>query len=149
MRPVTTHSAARWIPLLLVLWGLSAPCPAQRVAEWIGGTVYDFGRLDPMGPPATHRFLVRNVGREPWRIEGARSGCGCTTALHSAEAVQPGDTAWVLVSYDPSLAEPGRFRQRVVVAMSGAARGAVLFVRGTVGEAAGPTTERTDRDSIL
>lgn len=111
--------------------------------------MYDFGRLDPMGPPATHRFLVRNVGREPWRIEGARSGCGCTTALHSAEAVQPGDTAWVLVSYDPSLAEPGRFRQRVVVAMSGAARGAVLFVRGTVGEAAGPTTERTDRDSIL
>ena len=59
--------------------------------SWMGGTVYDFGKIKEADGAATHRFVFRNTGGEPFVVLGAVGRCGCTTATYSEAEVAPGD----------------------------------------------------------
>jgi len=39
--------------------------------SWMGGTVYDFGKIKEADGAATHRFVFRNTGGEPFVVLGA------------------------------------------------------------------------------
>lgn len=58
--------------------------------SWMGGTVYDFGKIKEADGAATHRFVFRNTGGEPFVVLGAVGRCGCTTATYSEAEVAPG-----------------------------------------------------------
>ncbi len=106
---------------------------AQGEMEWLGGTVYDFGTIQEDGGTASHTFILRNKGQEPFCITAATGRCRCTTATFSTRELQPGDTAHVTVRYNP-WNQPGTFSQRVAVRTTAEDRTNYLFVKGTVAE---------------
>lgn len=107
----------------------SALAGAPRI-EWLS-TVHDFGAFKEEGGLATAIFTYRNTGDEPLVIIGARANCGCTTPRFNTEAVAPGDTATLVVAYDPS-GRPGRFSKKVYVDTNTDPRRSTLEIKGTV-----------------
>ena len=102
-----TICTAFLLPLTLTGWSLH--CTAQKELSWVGGTVFVFGDVFEAGGIVRHRFLLRNAGEATFHILSARPGCDCTSAVYDTRSVQPGDTAWVEVSYDPH-GQEGPFR---------------------------------------
>ena len=94
-----TICTAFLLPLTLTGWSLH--CTAQKELSWVGGTVFVFGDVFEAGGTVRHRFLLRNAGEATFHILSARPGCDCTSAVYDTRSVQPGDTAWVEVSYTP------------------------------------------------
>lgn len=109
----------------------------------MGGTVYDFGKIKEADGAATHRFVFRNTGGEPFVVLGAVGRCGCTTATYSEAEVAPGDTASVVVRFDPAK-RSGAFKQRVTVLLSGPSGHNSLFVKGEVEAAKNDSQQYND-----
>lgn len=124
-----TICTAFLLPLTLTGWSLH--CTAQKELSWVGGTVFVFGDVFEAGGTVRHRFLLRNAGEATFHILSARPGCDCTSAVYDTRSVQPGDTAWVEVSYDPH-GQEGPFRERVRVETDSPAGCNTLFIKGTV-----------------
>lgn len=99
--------------------------------SWMVGTVYDFGKIKEVDGAATHRFVFRNTGDEPLVVLGAVGRCGCTTATYSEAEVAPGDTASVVVKFNPT-GRSGTFKQRVTVLLSSPSRHNNLFIKGVI-----------------
>lgn len=114
-----TICTAFLLPLTLTGWSLH--CTAQKELSWVGGTVFVFGDVFEAGGTVRHRFLLRNAGEATFHILSARR----------RSSVQPGDTAWVEVSYDPH-GQEGSFRERVRVETDSPAGCNTLFIKGTV-----------------
>lgn len=131
---------------LLLATTLILGCPnsyAQSEIKWMGGTVYDFGKIKETDGAATHRFVFRNTGGEPFVVLGAVGRCGCTTATYSKAEVAPGDTASVVVRFDPAK-RSGAFKQRVTVLLSGPSGHNSLFVKGEVEAAKNDSKQYND-----
>jgi len=62
-------------------------------------TVHNFGAVR-QGSKVSHTFLVTNQGTSPLSIEKIIAGCGCTAARATAEAVAPGATEKITVTFD-------------------------------------------------
>lgn len=99
--------------------------------SWMGGTVYDFGKIKESDGAATHRFVFRNTGGEPFVVLGAVGRCGCTNASYSKKEIAPGDTASVVVKFNPT-GRSGTFKQRVTVLLSSPSRHNTLFIKGVI-----------------
>lgn len=97
--------------------------------RWLG-TSHDFGAFDEDFGPASTEFHFVNEGSEPVTILAARASCGCTMPRYSHEPIAPGDTASILVTYNPA-GRPGRFSKYVAVDVSDNGR-TKLYIRGTV-----------------
>ncbi|MCM1067804.1 MAG: DUF1573 domain-containing protein [Muribaculaceae bacterium] len=120
---------------------LIAGCAMQAGAavEW-QQTTRDFGAFDEdMGPVSTD-FSFVNTGSEPVSIIAARASCGCTSPQYPREAIAPGDTARITVTYDPA-GRPGRFSKYVSVNLSDDTN-TKLYVKGTVVGSAGSVARR-------
>lgn len=102
---------------------------APRI-KWLQ-PVYDFGAFNETGGNVTATFLYTNTGDEALVITGARANCGCTTPVPSYEPLAPGDTAALVVTYDPS-GRPGRFSKHVYVDTNTEPRRSTLTVQGVV-----------------
>lgn len=106
-----------------------APAEAGEV-KWLE-TSHDFGAFDEDFGPVSCDFKFVNTGNEPVSILSARASCGCTSPKYTREAVAPGDTAVISVTYDPA-GRPGRFSKYVGVELSGGVPKIKLTVEGTV-----------------
>lgn len=96
---------------------------------WLG-TTYDFGAFDEDFGPVSTDFRFVNEGPEPVSIVAARASCGCTSPKYPREAIAPGDTASITVTYNPA-GRPGRFSKYVAVDVSDNGR-TKLYISGTV-----------------
>lgn len=103
--------------------------------------VHDFGAFREDIGPVTCRFQAVNVGDEPVIVVDARANCGCTRPIYTRDAVMPGDTLTVSVSYDPS-GRPGRFKKQVKVTTNAEPPNSILTVSGTVLGSAGTLQSR-------
>lgn len=108
---------------------LAAALTAPAEIKWLA-TTHDFGAFDEDFGPASTEFRFVNEGSAPVTIVAARASCGCTTPKYPREAIAPGDTASVIVTYDPA-GRPGRFSKYVAVDVSDNGR-TKLYVKGTV-----------------
>lgn len=120
---------ALWLATTLILG-----CPssyAQSEITWLGGTVFDFGMIKETDGDVYHRFTFRNTGKEPVIVLGAAGKCGCTTAAYPKEEITPGDTASVVVKFNPT-GRSGTFKQRVTVLLSSPSRHNTLFIKGVI-----------------
>lgn len=106
-------------------------CYGQSEITWPGGTVFDFGMIKEADGDVFHKFTLRNIGKEPFVVLGAAGKCGCTTASYSKKEIAPGDTASVVVKFNPT-GRSGTFKQRVTVLLSSPSRHNTLFIKGVI-----------------
>lgn len=132
------------IRTILTALMIAAAVSAQADVKWLA-TTHDFGAFDEDFGPASTEFRFVNEGSAPVTIVAARASCGCTTPKYPREAIAPGDTATVIVTYDPA-GRPGRFSKYVAVDISDNGR-TKLYVKGTVVGAAGSVQARFPVDA--
>ena len=104
---------------------------AQSEIEWVEEREYNFGRVLESDSVVSHRFVMRNAGDEPFSIVSATPRCRCTEAKFTPRVIEPGDTTWVLVKFNPRNRE-GNFIQRVAVVTTSRSRISYVFVKGIV-----------------
>jgi hypothetical protein len=62
---------------------------------------YDFGKVPPKR--VSHTFLVKNIGGSNLEIYRVSTSCGCTTASIDSNMIEPGETAKIVVNFDPTV----------------------------------------------
>ena len=75
--------------------------------------------------PVNYVYRFMNVGEKQLQIERLVSTCSCMTVQCRKMSVQPGESAEIIVRYDPK-GHPGRFERRIFVYTSGDDPAAVL-----------------------
>ncbi len=121
------------ILLTVALTGMAAlGLQAQENAtlKWLQ-TSHDFGAFDEDMGKVSCTFLMVNTGTEPIAVLSARANCGCTIPSYTKEPVQPGDTAKIVVTYDPA-GRPGKFNKKIRVETNGIPGRSTLAIQGTV-----------------
>jgi len=74
--------------------------------------VHDYGTLEKGGDGSCF-FTITNTGTEPLTITRAKGSCGCTVPDWPREAIAPGTTAKMKVTYDTK--RPGRINKSVTI----------------------------------
>lgn len=121
------------ILLAIFLSGMTAfggKAQENTSVKWLQ-TTHDFGAFDEDMGKVSCTFDMVNIGSEPVVILSARANCGCTIPSYTKEAVQPGDTAKIVVTYDPA-GRPGKFNKKIRVETNGTPSRSTLSIQGTV-----------------
>lgn len=72
------------------------------------------GKMNEDDAPHVFRYRFRNVGEDTLEVKRLVSTCSCATAVCVGNAVPPGESAEVRVTYNPK-GHPGRFERKVFV----------------------------------
>lgn len=122
-----THSK---IILFSLLSLLAISISAQPQAEWKSKT-HDYGIINENDGDAKCSFVLINTGDSPLVITNARATCGCTTPKYSKDAIAPGDSTIISVSYDP-VGRPGRFKKKIYIDTNTDPQRSTLEIAGVV-----------------
>ncbi len=117
--------------LAVAIFLVSQRLYAQSEIKWLDGTVCNFGRINEADGCVSHRFVLKNVSKESFRIVRAAGHCDCTTVSYVERDIAPGDTASVVVAFNPAN-QKGQFYRRVTVLLSGPSLRNTLFIKGDV-----------------
>lgn len=109
---------------------------ASAQGRWVS-TSHDFGAFDEEMGAVTCTFTYINDGSEPVYITAARASCGCTSPRYSRDAIAPGESSDIEITYDPA-GRPGKFTKYVAVTLSDNSPMEKLYIKGTV--VGSPTT---------
>lgn len=88
---------------------------------------YEFGSI-PQGTPVTHVFTFTNTGKTPLILSNVTASCGCTTPEWPREAVAPGKSGSIKVTYNAQ--NMGSFTKTITVNSNAAP--VVLYINGEV-----------------
>ena len=116
--------------IILLVAGLALNAIAQPEASWVERD-YDFGVIKEESGKATCHLRVVNTGNAPLLIVKAQAGCGCTSIDYPEAPIQPGDTAAVAITYNPS-GRPGQFSKEVLIFTNTAHKRSHLSITGNV-----------------
>lgn len=114
----------------IIISAASLAAVASESVKWLE-TNHNFGAFDENMGRVSTVFRFVNTGTNPVSIVAARASCGCTAPRYSREAVAPGDTASITVTYNPA-GRPGRFSKYVAVDLSYDGSRQKLTIEGTV-----------------
>lgn len=90
------------IKSLLLLAALLLLCaPTIRAGFVPAEEEVQFGEIDEAKGDVTVRTYVINKGDEPLAIKRVRITCGCTGVKFDDRVVEPGDSAWLDITYNP------------------------------------------------
>ena len=103
---------------------------AQPVASWLESK-HDFGVFMEQDGKVTCQMRVVNTGNEPLLIVKAQASCGCTGLTYPQDAIMPGDTATVAITYNPS-GRPGQFSKQALIFTNTVPKRSVLEITGNV-----------------
>lgn len=92
---------------------------------------HNFGAFDEDNGIVTCKFKFVNTGDEPLTVLAARASCGCTQPSYPTEAVAPGDTAEIVVAYNPT-GRPGRFTKSIYIDTNTEPKRSKLTITGVV-----------------
>lgn len=118
------------LSFIIFISAASLAAVASESVKWLA-TNHNFGAFDENMGRVSTVFRFVNTGTEPVSIVAARASCGCTAPQFSRDAVAPGDTADIKVTYDPA-GRPGRFSKYVAVDLSYEGSRQKLTIEGTV-----------------
>lgn len=97
---------------------VAAQTVAQIETRWEPTPQQDLGLVDEGQGVKERRFTVRNAGTYSWQIVRGYTSCGCTKVeLREEQTVRPGDSALVVVHFDPA-GKAGPFREVVTVQLT-------------------------------
>ncbi len=103
---------------------------AQPEATWLERQ-HDMGVFMEQDGKVTCQMRVVNTGNSPLIIVKAQAGCGCTAVTYSEGPIQPGDTAAIGITYNPS-GRPGQFTKQVLIFTNTTPKRTVLEITGNV-----------------
>ena len=101
--------------------------PVAKIS-WVKD-VHDFGEI-PQGKPVTVEFSFANTGDEPLLIADVVPSCGCTASDYSKEAIAPGKSSSIKVTYNA--ASTGSFSKTITVNFVDGSLRKLLSIKGTV-----------------
>ena len=116
---------------------------AQPQATWLERQ-YDFGVFKEENGKVHCQMRVVNTGNEPLLIVKTQAGCGCTAIDYPEEPIQPGDTATVGITYNPS-GRPGQFTKQALIFTNTIPKRTEVEITGNVI----PTSETLDKQYPL
>lgn len=117
--------------ILLAMVAVLLASGASAQVKWLR-SVYDFGAFSEDMGAVDATFIFVNETDSPVKVIDARATCGCTRPDVPKEAVAPGDTAEIKVTY-LAQGRPGRFSKNVYVRTSDdPSSQTTLVVKGTV-----------------
>lgn len=94
---------------------------------------HDYGTIKN-GADGTCEFKFTNTGKEPLLITNARGSCGCTVPDWPKEAIEPGKSSSIKVSYDTK--RTGGINKNVTLTIQNLAKDKtstkMLYIKGTV-----------------
>ncbi|MEO8172707.1 MAG: DUF1573 domain-containing protein [Sediminibacterium sp.] len=90
---------------------------------------HDFGAI-PQGTPVSYNFIFTNTGKAPLVLSNAVGSCGCTVAEWPKEAIAPGKTGAIKVTYNA--ASPNTFDRTVTLSSNATNPSVVLHIKGDV-----------------
>lgn len=93
-------------------------------------TEYDFGYVVENDGKVSHRFTFINISEEDVNLKSVSTSCGCTTPSWTREKVAPGDTGYLVATYNPKR-RPGKFTKTVTVFTNNSER-ITLKIKGQV-----------------
>lgn len=115
---------------ILFSLNLSAQKPAEIYFETAS---HDFGDISKTEAPVqTCSFRFWNSGDSSLVIRRISTGCPCTTAKFPSEAVAPGDTNQIVVTYNGSHQSLGRFQVDVFLETNSKSKYSVLIIKGNL-----------------
>lgn len=103
---------------------------AQPEATWLERQ-HDMGVFMEQDGKVTCQMRVVNTGTEPLLIVKAQAGCGCTAVTYPETPIEPGDTAAIGITYNPS-GRPGQFSKQVLILTNTMPKRTVLEITGNV-----------------
>lgn len=103
---------------------------AQAKIEFAQET-FNFGKVQETGGPVEHRFIFKNTGNAPLKIQDVNPSCGCTTPSWTKEPVMPGKEGFIIAEYNP-LNRPGAFTKSLTVTSNAAPNVKTLYIKGIV-----------------
>ncbi len=103
---------------------------AQPEATWLERQ-HDMGVFMEQDGKVTCQMRVVNTGNSPLIIVKAQAGCGCTAVTYPETPIEPGDTATVGITYNPS-GRPGQFSKQVLIFTNTTPKRTVLEITGNV-----------------
>ena len=95
-------------------------------------TEHNFGAFSQDKDTVSTVFTFTNVGTAPLVIHQAVASCGCTVPEYSQEAVMPGKTGSIKVTYDARDKYPGHFKKSVTIRTNAKTETVRLFIEGEV-----------------
>ncbi len=101
---------------------------------------HDFGAI-PQGTPVTYNFVFSNTGKAPLILSSVAPSCGCTTPEWPKEAIAPGKTGVIKVTYNA--ANLNGFDKVVTVSSNASDAQVVLHIKGDVKPAPAAATQST------
>ena len=119
---------------------LAAPVWAQKKsAVSFDSYEYDFGTVNAAEGAICHTFTFKNKSKAPVTIGKAEPSCECILAQYDDEAVAPGQSATVMVVFNPAKSIGKSFRSVALFDKNGNTLGA-LSIKAMVSE--GPAPEK-------
>ena len=103
-----------------------SPEPAPGIR--FDSDVFDFGDISA-DTIRSHSFVLTNDGTAPLVITRVYSSCGCTTASYPEEPVMPGDTARIVVTFNPAGRSAGYFTKLVRIRSNAATKPHRLYIK--------------------
>ena len=103
---------------------------AQPQVTWLEKQ-HDFGVFKEENGKVSCQMRAVNTGTEPLIIIKTQVGCGCTAINYNEDAIQPGDTATVIITYNPS-GRPGQFTKEALIFTNTVPKRSVLEITGNV-----------------
>lgn len=114
--------------LCILLFSISIPLIAQPKAHFTS-LEQNLGNIG-WEMPSSATFELTNKGDKPLHILRVRTDCGCTAVEWSREAIAPGQTTKIRVSYDAKLL--GSFEKLVAITTDADTRPTYLHLKGRV-----------------
>lgn len=120
----------RFLTLTISLIITTLLCHAEGVATWLN-TSHDFGTFkEELGKVSCEMKMI-NTGDSDIKISKVRATCGCTATSYTLEPIAPGDTASVIITYNPN-GRPGRFDKDIFVYTTCTPHKYTLKIKGNV-----------------
>lgn len=91
---------------------------------------HDFGEII-QGESVEYQFKFTNTGNAPLVITNAKGSCGCTVPDWPKQAIAPGETEFLRVTYD-SKGRKGAFNKKVTITANTVPNTNILYITGDV-----------------
>jgi hypothetical protein len=100
--------------------------PAMTFAE----KEHNFGEIK-QGDKVEHVFTFKNTGEADLIITNAQASCGCTVPEYPKEAVKPGESGKIMVSFD-STGKSGETHKTITVSCNTESGNELLTIKTTI-----------------
>lgn len=116
--------------LMLIPVHLFAQC-GDILPLQFSSTTIDYGTIDEEGGMVTQYVEAVNRSATPIYIGEVTTSCGCTTADYTRDAIMPGRSVQIGITFDPRN-RPGRFEREAIVTLLDVDEQIVLNIIGHV-----------------